>query len=166
MSGRDPGAAEGKGRASAQGRAQSGASATTPAQQGAPKILLPALTLSAAANKQANKQTGVGRAEEYTEPVCSCNQSPTVGSRDLHNHCHVFPAGALADPTRGSGEETWRGLGGSEGQCKFTWAHTASHGLQPIPVPGRNMHKNGACVARLPGAGRGPRRNRDPHTAR
>lgn len=56
-----------------------------------PQSLLPALTLSGAANKQANRQTGVGRAEEYTEPVCGCAQSSTVGSQDPYNHCQSQP---------------------------------------------------------------------------
>lgn len=102
VSGRDPGAAEGKGRASAEGRAQPGASAPTPAPQGAPKSLLPGLTLSGAANKQENKQSGVGRAE----PVSGCAQSPTVGSRD--NRCHSQPCApgwGFGRPHKGA----WRG---------------------------------------------------------
>lgn len=148
-SGRDPGAAEGKGRASAQRRARLGASATTPARQGAPKSLLPALTLRGVANKQANKQTGVGRAEEYTEPVCGCAQSPTVGSRDPHNHCHSQPCAAgwgFGRPHQG----TWRGDLEVSGRVRGTvqvLLCPLSPWLQPTPAPGRNTHKNGACAA-------------------
>lgn len=111
-----------------------------PAQQDAPRRLLPALTLSGAVNKQANKQVQVGGAERTPKasswlcPEPRCRQPGTYAAT-ARAGCPLL-AGAFSRPQAG----TWWEAGESQRGTAGPLRHTTAISLAPTHPCARQKH--------------------------